>query len=113
MADAHLQEALDIAGRGDSIHRKVKTYSHGMKQRLAIAQAMLGLPELLVLDERTDGLDPPQIAQMRRVLRQYATDGRAVLVSSHLLAEVEQTCTHVVAVHRGQAVASGAVDGIA
>jgi ABC-2 type transport system ATP-binding protein len=110
--DAHLQEALDIAGLGDSIHRKVKTYSHGMKQRLAIAQAMLGLPELLVLDEPTDGLDPPQIAEMRRVLRQYATDGRAVLVSSHLLAEVEQTCTHVVVLHKGEVVASGPVDEI-
>ena len=76
-----------------------------MKQRLAIAQAMLGLPELLVLDEPTDGLDPPQIAEMRRVLRRYATDGRAVLVSSHLLAEVEQTCTHVVVMHKGGIVA--------
>ena len=112
MADAYLQEALDIAGLGDSIHRRVKTYSHGMKQRLAIAQAMLGLPELLVLDEPTDGLDPPQIAEMRRVLRRYATDGRAVLVSSHLLAEVEQTCTHVVVLHRGEVVASGPVDDI-
>jgi len=111
-ADARLDEALDIAGLGDAIHRKVKTYSHGMKQRLAIAQAMLGLPEVLVLDEPTDGLDPPQIAEMRRVLRRYATDGRAVLVSSHLLAEVEQTCTHVVVVHKGEVVASGPVDDI-
>jgi ABC-2 type transport system ATP-binding protein len=110
--DARLDEALDIAGLGDAIHRKVKTYSHGMKQRLAIAQAMLGLPELLVLDEPTDGLDPPQIAEMRRVLRRYATDGRAVLVSSHLLAEVEQTCTHVVVVHKGEVVASGEVEEI-
>jgi len=110
--DAHLAEALDIAGLGDAIHRKVKTYSHGMKQRLAIAQAMLGRPELLVLDEPTDGLDPPQIAEMRRVLRRYATDGRAVLVSSHLLAEVEQTCTHVVVLHKGEVVASGPVDDI-
>ena len=112
LADAHLDEALEIAGLGDSIHRKVRTYSHGMKQRLAIAQAMLGLPELLVLDEPTDGLDPPQIAEMRRVLKRYATDGRAVLVSSHLLAEVEQTCTHVVVVHKGEIVASGPVDDI-
>ena len=65
------------------------------------------MPELLVLDEPTDGLDPPQIAEMRRVLKRYATDGRAVLVSSHLLAEVEQTCTHVVVVHKGAIVASG------
>ncbi len=111
-ADARLSEALDIAGLGEAIHRKVRTYSHGMKQRLAIAQAMLGLPELLVLDEPTDGLDPPQIAEMRRVLRRYATDGRAVLVSSHLLAEVEQTCTHVVVLHKGEVVASGEVDEI-
>ncbi|HEU4349479.1 MAG TPA: alpha/beta fold hydrolase, partial [Actinoplanes sp.] len=76
-ADARFDEALDIAGLGESIHRKVKNYSHGMRQRLAIAQAMLGMPELLVLDEPTDGLDPPQIAEMRRVLRRYATDGRA------------------------------------
>ncbi|GIH17574.1 alpha/beta fold hydrolase [Rugosimonospora africana] len=112
LADARLDEALDIAGLGDAVHRRIKTYSHGMRQRLAIAQAMLGLPELLVLDEPTDGLDPPQIAEMRRVLRRYATDGRAVLVSSHLLAEVEQTCTHVVVVHKGTVVADGPVDDI-
>ena len=94
------------------MHRKTKNYSHGMRQRLAIAQAMLGLPELLVLDEPTDGLDPPQIAEMRRVLKRYATDGRAVLVSSHLLAEVEQTCTHAVVVNKGRIVASGLVDDI-
>ena len=111
-ADAELDRALEIAGLGASVHRRVKTYSHGMRQRLAIAQAMLGLPELLVLDEPTDGLDPPQIAEMRRVLRRYATDGRAVLVSSHLLAEVEQTCTHVVVVNKGAIVASGPVDDI-
>jgi ABC-2 type transport system ATP-binding protein len=109
---ARFDEALDIAGLGQSIHRRVRTYSHGMRQRLAIAQAMLGLPEVLVLDEPTDGLDPPQIAEMRRVLRRYATDGRAVLVSSHLLAEVEQTCTHVVVVHKGEIVASGPVADI-
>ena len=110
--DAHIDEALEIAGLGDSIHRKTRKYSHGMRQRLAIAQAMLGRPELLVLDEPTDGLDPPQIAEMRRVLKRYATGGRAVLVSSHLLAEVEQTCTHAVVVHKGRIVASGPVEDI-
>ena len=109
---ARFDEAIEIAGLGDSIHRRTKAYSHGMRQRLAIAQAMLGLPELLVLDEPTDGLDPPQIAEMRRVLKRYATDGRAVLVSSHLLAEVEQTCTHAVVVNKGLIVASGPVDDI-
>ena len=112
MADARFEEALEIAGLGESVHRKVRTYSHGMKQRLAIAQAMLGLPELLVLDEPTDGLDPPQIAEMRRVLKRYATGGRAVLISSHLLAEVEQTCTHVVVVNKGRVVAAGPVEEI-
>lgn len=111
-ADAQFDEALRIAGLGDAIGRRVKDYSHGMKQRLAVAQAMLGMPELLVLDEPTDGLDPPQIAEMRRVLQRYATDGRAVLVSSHLLAEVEQTCTHVVVMHKGRVVASGRVEEI-
>jgi ABC-2 type transport system ATP-binding protein len=111
-ADARLEEALDVAGLGDAVNRRVKTYSHGMKQRLAVAQAMLGLPEVLVLDEPTDGLDPPQIVEMRRVLQRYATGGRAVLVSSHLLAEVEQTCTHVVVLHRGEVVASGPVQEV-
>lgn len=111
-ADAHFEQALEIAGLGSSVHRKVRKYSHGMRQRLAIAQAMLGLPELLVLDEPTDGLDPPQIAEMRRVLQRYATDGRAVLVSSHLLAEVEQTCTHAVVVNKGRIVAAGPVEEI-
>ncbi|WP_306203929.1 alpha/beta fold hydrolase [Actinoplanes sp. RD1] len=110
--EARFEEALEIAGLGNSVHRRTKSYSHGMRQRLAIAQAMLGLPELLVLDEPTDGLDPPQIAEMRRVLRRYATDGRAVLVSSHLLAEVEQTCTHAVVVNKGRIVASGPVEDI-
>ena len=110
--DARFDEVLRIAGLGDAIRRKVRTYSHGMKQRLAIAQAMLGMPDLLLLDEPTDGLDPPQIAELRRVLREYATDGRAVLVSSHLLAEVEQTCTHVVVMRDGERVASGTVDEI-
>jgi ABC-2 type transport system ATP-binding protein len=108
-AEARLEEALEIAGLGGAAGRRVGTYSHGMRQRLAIAQAMLGLPDLLVLDEPTDGLDPPQIAEMRRVLQRYASNGRAVLVSSHMLAEVEQTCTHAIVVHRGRVVAGGSV----
>ena len=95
------------------LDRKVKTYSHGMQQRLAIAQAMLGLPEVLILDEPTNGLDPPQIAEMRLVLARYAATGRTVIVSSHLLAEVEQTCSHVVVMHRGRLVAAGSVAEVA
>ncbi len=112
-AEAGFDTALEIAGLGGSIDRRVKTYSHGMKQRLGIAQAMLGLPELLVLDEPTNGLDPPQIAEMREVMKRYAQTGRTVVVSSHLLAEVEQTCTHVVVMHKGKVIASGATDEIA
>jgi ABC-2 type transport system ATP-binding protein len=111
-ADAGIDEALRIAGLGTAIRRKVGTYSQGMRQRLAIAQAMLGLPDLLVLDEPTNGLDPPQIRDMRDVLRRYAAGGRTVLVSSHLLTEVEQTCTHVVVMHKGRLVAAGEVGDI-
>jgi ABC-2 type transport system ATP-binding protein len=107
--EARLDEALAIAGLGSSVERRTRTYSHGMRQRLAVAQAMLGMPELLVLDEPTDGLDPPQIAAMRGVLQAYARDGRAVLVSSHLLAEVEQMCDDVVVMNRGTVVAAGTV----
>jgi ABC-2 type transport system ATP-binding protein len=109
MDEAELDTALEIAGLGDEVHRKVRTYSHGMKQRLGIAQAMLGLPELLILDEPTNGLDPPQIRQMRDVLVRYAATGRTVVVSSHQLAEVEQTCTHVVVMNRGRVLARGRV----
>ena len=112
-AEADFDTALEIAGLGASVDRRVKTYSHGMKQRLGIAQAMLGLPELLVLDEPTNGLDPPQIAEMREVMQRYAETGRTVVVSTHLLAEVEQTCTHVVVMHKGKLVAAGSVAEIA
>ncbi len=111
-SEAGFEEALEIAGLGDAVRRKVGTYSQGMRQRLAIAQAMLGLPDLLVLDEPTNGLDPPQIRDMREVLRGYAAGGRTVLVSSHLLTEVEQTCTHVVVMHKGKLVAAGEVSDI-
>ncbi|GHG94024.1 ABC transporter ATP-binding protein [Streptomyces lanatus] len=107
--DAHLDEALEIAGLGDALARAVRTYSQGMRQRLAIAQAMLGLPDLLILDEPTNGLDPPQIREMRQVMIRYAAAGRTVIVSSHLLAEVEQSCTHLVVMDRGRLVQAGPV----
>lgn len=110
--DAHLDEALEIAGLGGALARAVRTYSQGMRQRLAIAQAMLGLPDLLILDEPTNGLDPPQIREMREVMIRYAAAGRTVIVSSHLLAEVEQTCTHLVVMDHGQLVQAGPVEDI-
>ncbi|MER6159176.1 alpha/beta fold hydrolase [Streptomyces sp. NPDC001868] len=110
--DAHMDEALEIAGLGDALARAVRTYSQGMRQRLAIAQAMLGLPDLLILDEPTNGLDPPQIREMREVMIRYAEAGRTVIVSSHLLAEVEQTCTHLVVMDHGKLVQAGPVSQI-
>ncbi|MGW1636195.1 alpha/beta fold hydrolase [Streptomyces lavendulae] len=107
--DAHMAEALEIAGLGDALERAVRTYSQGMRQRLAIAQAMLGMPDLLILDEPTNGLDPPQIREMRDVMIRYAAGGRTVIVSSHLLSEVEQSCTHLVVMDRGRLVRAGKV----
>ncbi|MFG3406680.1 alpha/beta fold hydrolase [Streptomyces sp. NPDC048142] len=107
--DARIDEALEIAGLGDALARAVRTYSQGMRQRLAIAQAMLGMPDLLILDEPTNGLDPPQIREMRDVMIRYAAGGRTVIVSSHLLSEVEQSCTHLVVMDRGRLVQAGPV----
>jgi ABC-2 type transport system ATP-binding protein len=109
---AHLADVLEIAGLGAAADKPVRTYSRGMCQRLAIAQAMLGLPDLLVLDEPMNGLDPPQIRQMRDVLTQYAAAGRTVILSSHMLAEVELTCTDVVVMHLGRRIAAGPVGEI-
>ena len=110
MDGSYVEEALELAGLGDAVHRPTRTYSQGMRQRLAIAQAMLGRPDLLVLDEPTNGLDPPQIKEVREVLQRIAATGRTVLVSSHLLAEVEQTCSHVAVMARGKVVAAGTVE---
>ncbi|MFF4096854.1 alpha/beta fold hydrolase [Streptomyces sp. NPDC001834] len=107
--DSRIDEALEIAGLGDALARAVRTYSQGMRQRLAIAQAMLGMPDLLILDEPTNGLDPPQIREMRDVMIRYAAGGRTVIVSSHLLSEVEQSCTHLVVMDRGRLVQAGPV----
>ena len=110
--DSHMDDAIAVAGLGTAIDRPVRRYSQGMRQRVAIAQAMLGLPDLLVLDEPTNGLDPPQIHAMREVLRSYAATGRTVIVSSHLLSEIEQTCSHVVVMTKGQKIAQGTVEEI-
>jgi ABC-2 type transport system ATP-binding protein len=110
--EQHLDDVVAITKLGTALDKKVRSYSQGMRQRLAIAQAMLGMPDLLVLDEPTNGLDPQQIAEMRQVLKDYAATGRTVIISSHLLAEVEQTCSHVVLMHRGQLIAFGPMEQI-
>lgn len=107
--DPQFEEVLRIADLGTAVDRPVRTYSQGMRQRLGIAQAMLGMPDLLMLDEPTNGLDPPQIKAMRQVMQSYAATGRTVIVSSHLLSEVEQTCSFVVVMHRGRLITTGRV----
>lgn len=107
--EADFEEAFNVAALGGAIDRPARTYSQGMKMRLGIAQAMLGSPDVLMLDEPTNGLDPAQIAGLRQILQDYAATGRTVIVSSHLLAEVEMTCSHVVVMHAGRVLLEGAV----
>jgi ABC-2 type transport system ATP-binding protein len=104
-----LDRALAIAGLGSAIDRKVGTYSLGMQQRLGLARALMGGPDVLVLDEPTVGLDPQEMRSVRSLLRGLSGEGVTVLLSSHLLAEVEEVCSHVVVMDRGRLVASGTV----
>jgi ABC-2 type transport system ATP-binding protein len=108
-ADADVEGALAIAGLGDAIDRKVKTYSQGMRQRLGLARVLLGRPEVLVLDEPTNGLDPGEMREVRQLVHRVAAAGATVLFSSHVLAEVEQTCSHAVVMDKGRLIASGSV----
>ncbi|HEY3833264.1 MAG TPA: ABC transporter ATP-binding protein [Acidimicrobiia bacterium] len=111
-ADADLDFALGIADLGSAIDRQVRTYSQGMKQRLGFARLLLGRPELLVLDEPTNGLDPGEIREIRELLKRLAAGGATVLLSSHHLDEVQQVCTTVVVMDRGRLVRSGTVEGL-
>jgi ABC-2 type transport system ATP-binding protein len=107
--DADLDRALAVAGLGDAVHRKVRTYSQGMKQRLGFARLLLGQPELLVLDEPTNGLDPGEIREIRELIGRLTAGGATVLLSSHHLSEVEQVCSHLVVMNRGRLVRRGTV----
>jgi len=104
---ARVAAALDRVGLANAAGKRVKAYSLGMKQRLGIAGALLRPRSLLVLDEPTNGLDPQGTREVRALVRSLAEDGSTVLVSSHLLAEVEQICTHVGVMSRGSLVAQG------
>ena len=90
----------------------MKTYSLGMRQRLGLAQALLKDPELLILDEPANGLDPAGIKEIRELLRSLGDEGRTVFVSSHLLAEIQHTCDRVAILTRGRCVATGTVDDV-
>jgi ABC-2 type transport system ATP-binding protein len=109
---ARVAEALEEVGLAAAADRRVKGYSMGMRQRLAIAAALLGDPEVLILDEPANGLDPPGIRWMRDLLRAQAARGRAVLVSSHLLSEVAQSVDEVVVISRGVLRASGPLEDV-
>ncbi|MBI3192214.1 MAG: ABC transporter ATP-binding protein [Pedosphaera parvula] len=105
---ARIREIVDWVGLTGREHSKVKTYSHGMRTRLALAQALLPQPELLILDEPGDGLDPEGIHEMRQtILRLHREMGLTILLSSHLLTEVEQLCTRIAVLSRGRKVFEG------
>ncbi|WP_407673086.1 ABC transporter ATP-binding protein [Paenibacillus alkalitolerans] len=108
--DARIREAADIVGMGKRIHDKVKTYSLGMRQRLGIAQALLGRPSLLILDEPTNGLDPQGIKELRQFIRGLAQQGMSVFVSSHLLSEIQLMCDRVAIISQGQVLSVGSVE---
>ncbi|WSA89716.1 ATP-binding cassette domain-containing protein [Micromonospora sp. NBC_01796] len=104
-----VDEVLERVGLRDRAEDRVKGYSLGMKQRLAVASALLKNPELLILDEPANGLDPAGIREMRDLVRDLASSGVTVLVSSHILAEIELICDHVTIISRGRRVTSGTV----
>lgn len=105
-----IDEKLEIVGLTERKESKFSTYSLGMKQRLAIASALLNDPEILILDEPTNGLDPQGIHQIRSLIKQIASQGTTILLASHLLDEVEKVCSHVVVLRKGEKLYSGRVD---
>jgi len=113
LAESRVDEVLETVGLTKAARRAVRTYSLGMRQRLGIAAALLGEPELLVLDEPANGMDPAGMQWLRLMLRRFAQDGGTVLVSSHLLAEVAQTVDRVLIISGGHLLADAAVDELA
>jgi ABC-2 type transport system ATP-binding protein len=107
-----VEEVLALVELSDAAGRPVRTYSLGMRQRLGLAGALLGDPEVLVLDEPANGLDPAGVHWLRGFLRQFARRGRTVLVSSHVLAEVAQTADSVLIIHRGRLVGERRIDAL-
>jgi ABC-2 type transport system ATP-binding protein len=107
---ARIAEVVAIVGLDQRIQDKVKTYSLGMRQRLGIAQALLGRPKLLILDEPTNGLDPKGIKELREFIRVLAEGGMSLFISSHLLSEIQLMCDRVAIIARGEVIAVGEVD---
>jgi ABC-2 type transport system ATP-binding protein len=107
-----IDEKLTLVGLQDRKDSKFRTFSLGMKQRLAIASALLNDPEILILDEPTNGLDPQGIRQIRDIIKEIAATGTTILLASHLLDEVEKVCTHVVVLRKGVILYTGTVNGM-
>ena len=107
-----VEHLLDLVGIADAAEKRVGTYSLGMRQRLGVAQALVGEPAALILDEPANGLDPEGIAWMRTLLRDFADHGGTVLLSSHLLHEVQATADHLVVTSGGAVVAAGRLDDL-
>ena len=105
-----IDEKLKIVNLYERRNSKFRTYSLGMKQRLAIASALLNDPEILILDEPTNGLDPQGIHEIRQIIKEIAQNGTTILLASHLLDEVEKVCSHVVVIRNGVKLYSGRVD---
>lgn len=105
-----IEEKLKTVNLFDRRNSKFKTYSLGMKQRLAIASALLNDPEILILDEPTNGLDPQGIHEIRQIIQKIASTGTTILLASHLLDEVEKVCSHVIVIRNGVKLYSGSVD---
>lgn len=112
VAEDKILEKLELVGLLQRKDSKFKTYSLGMKQRLAIASALLNDPEILILDEPTNGLDPAGIHQIREIIKKIAAQGTTILLASHLLDEVEKVCSHVVILRKGEKLYSGPVDSM-
>lgn len=112
-APTHLiDKVLDVVELTPRRHDKYKTYSLGMKQRLAIASALLNDPVVLILDEPTNGLDPMGIAEIREIIKRIAADGKTIILASHLLDEVQKVCTHFAVLRKGHLVHSGPVGDV-
>ena len=107
-----IEDTLDKVGLLDRAKDKVQTFSLGMKQRLGIAIALVHNPQLIILDEPTNGLDPQGIADIRKLIQDLAKEGKTILVSSHLLAEIEQVATQILIIHKGKKVVAGSTQAL-
>lgn len=112
VSDENIEEKLKVVNLYERRNSKFRTYSLGMKQRLAIASALLNNPEILILDEPTNGLDPQGIHEIRQIIRKIAKNGTTILLASHLLDEVEKVCSHVVVIRNGIKLYSGRVENM-